>query len=141
MTELWFLTGWKWLYGVWAAVGPCSGFVPLSVRDNWGAVRAVLRGQILWLANDVSGGLTLCSVFHSHSRLQVLSEKSLMLMSLYKYMFIVVLKSAGSFCEIELHLLCSVSTEGWPNSAPLLFAAAYMPACVLLCSSPCCVPL
>lgn len=80
--------------------------------------RGVLRGQILWLVNDVSGGLTSCSLFLSHSRLQVLSEKSLMLMSLYKYMFIVVLKSAGSCCEIELYFMWSVSTEGWPNSAP-----------------------
>lgn len=48
----------------------------------------------------------------------MLSEKSLMLMSLYKYMFIVVLKSAGSCYEIELYFLWSVSTEGWPNSAP-----------------------
>lgn len=118
MTEPWFLTGWKWLYGAWATVAPCSYFVPLSARDNWGAVRGVLRSQILWLANDVSGGLTLCSVCLSHRRLQVLSEKSLMLMSLYKYMFIVVLKSAGSCYEIELYFLWSVSTEGWPNSAP-----------------------
>lgn len=99
-------------------MAPWSGFVPLSVRDKWGAVRGVLRGQILWLANDISGGLTLCSVFLSHSRLEVLSEKSLMLMSLYKYMLLVVLKSAGNYYEIELFFLWSVSTEGWPNSAP-----------------------
>lgn len=112
------MTGWKWLYGVWATVAPRSGFVPLPVRDNWGAVRGVLRGQTLWLANDVSGGLTGCSVFFSHSRLQLLSEKSLMLMSLYKYMFIVVLKIAGSYYKMEIYFLWSVSTEGWPNSAP-----------------------
>lgn len=118
MTEPWFLTGCKWLYGVWETVAPCSGFVPLSLRDNWGAVRGMLRGQIVRLANDVSGGLTLYSVFLSHKRLQVLSEKSLMLMSLYKYMFIVVLKSTGSYYDIELYFLWSVSTAGWSNSAP-----------------------
>lgn len=50
------------------------------------------------------------SVFRSRSRLQVLSEEGLMLMSLYKYIFIVVLKSTGSYYKIELSFPGAAST-------------------------------
>ena len=82
------------------------------------------RGQVPGFVSDVGGGEMRYSVLLSHSRLQVLPEKGLLLMSLYKYICIVALKSTGSYYKIELSFLGAVSTKGWPKSSPGLFAAA-----------------